>query len=168
MNIFASSPNPETAAITLDNKRVVKMVLETAQILSSAAHLNGYHNHRLYRPTHTGHPCVLWASRSRRNAAWLLMHFDALASTYTRRYQRVHRSTMIRGALVSAIKHLPDRPIEPFQNSARHASLGLDFSALPVHQAYRTYLCERWRTDKLAPDWGCDPVPSFFSERLAA
>lgn len=34
MNIFITDPAPTVSAIALDNRRLVKMVLETAQLLS--------------------------------------------------------------------------------------------------------------------------------------
>jgi hypothetical protein len=40
MNIFVTSDCPKLSAQALDNKRVVKMVLETAQLLSTAIFIN--------------------------------------------------------------------------------------------------------------------------------
>jgi len=59
MNIFVTSNCPKLSAQALDNKRVVKMVLETAQLLSTAIFINStitYDN--LYKPTHVKHPCT--------------------------------------------------------------------------------------------------------------
>lgn len=42
MNIFATSSNPRDCAQSLDDKRLVKMTLETTQILSTVMHLSGH------------------------------------------------------------------------------------------------------------------------------
>ena len=65
MNIFYVDENPELAARYHGDKHVVKMVLETAQLLSTAHHvLDGDENQfcqkasdrGLYRPSHANHP----------------------------------------------------------------------------------------------------------------
>jgi len=50
---------------------------------------------------------------------------------------------------------LRETPIlSPFANCARNKSLGIDFTTITnVHDAYKNYLCERWKNDKLTPVW---------------
>ena len=63
MNIFVTNDCPIISAQALDNKRVVKMVLETAQLLSTAIFINSnvaYDN--IYKATHIKHPCTIWAA----------------------------------------------------------------------------------------------------------
>lgn len=83
MNIFAVDRNPVVAARALCDKHVVKMVLESAQNMST---ING----GPYRPTHANHPCVVWA-RKRTNYEWLAKHALALCAEYTERYHKVHK-----------------------------------------------------------------------------
>ena len=68
MNIFVTSNCPKLSAQALDNKRVVKMVLENAQLLSTAIFINSdiIYN-RLYKPTHLKHLCTIWAAESLAN-----------------------------------------------------------------------------------------------------
>ena len=62
MNIFITSFDSKEAASHLDDLRLNKMILETAQLLSSAyRHLFG-DNELLYKDTHFNHPCAIWAS----------------------------------------------------------------------------------------------------------
>ena len=84
MNIFVVDIDPSKAAQSLCDKHVVKMVLETAQILST---ISG----GPYRPTHANHPCVLWAGATKRNYLWLVEHGWALCQEYTHRYGKVHK-----------------------------------------------------------------------------
>jgi len=85
MNIFVLDTNPITAAQMQCDKHVVKMVLETAQILST---ITG----GPYKPTHANHPCTLWAKASQCNFNWLVRHGLALCAEYSARYNKRHKS----------------------------------------------------------------------------
>jgi hypothetical protein len=68
MNLFVVHQDPIIAARSLNDRHVVKMTLETAQILCSAA--NNLGQWAPYLPTHLKHPCVLWAAACRANRNW--------------------------------------------------------------------------------------------------
>lgn len=90
MNIFVLDRNPKLAAQMQCDKHVVKMILETAQMLCTVAHANGFN--APYRATHKNHPCTLWASKSKQNWDWLIEHGIALCCEYTKRYGKIHKS----------------------------------------------------------------------------
>lgn len=93
MNIFATNECPEIAAQDLCDKHVVKMVLETAQLLSTVARmLLDDIGDDIYKSTHTKHPCTLWAASNMSNMNWLIEHGIALSNEYTYRYKKVHKS----------------------------------------------------------------------------
>ena len=89
MNIFYFTYDYKLNAKLLDDKRVVKMVLETTQLLSNALFLNG--EIHPYSPTHLKHPCTIWASKSTSNWKWLKKYGLALAKEYTKRYKKIHK-----------------------------------------------------------------------------
>lgn len=93
MNIFYFTNNVVLNAKLLDDKRLVKMVLETTQLLSNALFLNGEKSP--YLPTHLKHPCTLWASETAGNWKWLKKYGLALAKEYTRRYKKIHKCESI-------------------------------------------------------------------------
>jgi hypothetical protein len=82
MNIFAVSDCPIECAKALDNKRLVKMVLETAQLLCGAVVVCG--GQAPYKLTHRNHPAAVWTRKSQGNYVWLIEHFKALGAEYTR------------------------------------------------------------------------------------
>lgn len=88
MNIFLLDEDPIVAAQMQCNKHVVKMILETAQILCSSFNAGN----APYRRTHYNHPCCIWARSSRENYEWLIKHGKALAEEYTKRYNKRHKS----------------------------------------------------------------------------
>ena len=58
MNIFVLHQNPQTAAEMMCDKHVVKMILETAQMMCTV--VASYDHDTPYRPTHSKHPCTIW------------------------------------------------------------------------------------------------------------
>tara|TARA_R100000231_G_scaffold73266_1_gene57431 strand:- start:426 stop:908 length:483 start_codon:yes stop_codon:yes gene_type:complete len=88
MNIFAVDTDPKIAAQQLCDKHVVKMILESAQMLC-AVFPNG---DAPYRRAFYNHPCTKWARESAENYEWLLDHAYAMCQEYTRRYGKVHKS----------------------------------------------------------------------------
>ena len=88
MNIFAVHEDPKTSAQQLCDKHVVKMILESAQMLCSA-YPNG---DAPYKRAFYNHPCTIWARESQENYEWLLNHAYAMCQEYTRRYGKVHKS----------------------------------------------------------------------------
>lgn len=156
MQIFYTSSCPEECARFLDDNRVIKMVTETAQILSTALHVHQSPlAQRVYRATHRNHPCVRWASASRGNYLWLLRHFKALAMEYELRRGKTHAAwskTWV--CLALGRLDVPEGPLTTHANVAKRTDKGIDYSHLdPVDHAYRVYLDIRWETDKREPTW---------------
>tara|TARA_B100000029_G_scaffold457708_1_gene486650 strand:- start:1312 stop:1857 length:546 start_codon:yes stop_codon:yes gene_type:complete len=96
MNIFYLDSDPYVAAKMHCDKHVVKMILESAQMLSTAHRvLDGdeYADERgLYKMAHKNHPCTIWARSSTDNYVWLNRLFGALCKEYTYRYGKHHAS----------------------------------------------------------------------------
>lgn len=90
MNIFVTDLDPVVAARNLCDKHVVKMIVETTQILSTVSHRHGG-TFVPYKPTHGRHPCTLWAGDSFANWMWLADHGIALVTEYHMRYKKVHK-----------------------------------------------------------------------------
>ena len=112
MNIFYVSPDPVQAAQWMVDKHVVKMILESAQLLSTAHRvldgrevvgksktgrnakrwiLDDARDTVLYQATHINHPSAVWARKSIENYNWLAEHLFALGEEYTYRYGKTHK-----------------------------------------------------------------------------
>jgi len=111
MNIFYIDKDPVQAAQWMVDKHVVKMILESAQLLSTAHRLHdgreiegksktGRKARRwvlddardavVYQATHINHPSAVWCRESVENYNWLVDHFFALMAEYTYRYNKEH------------------------------------------------------------------------------
>lgn len=86
MNIFVLDKSPEEAAKMHYDKHVVKMILETSQILQTVLSLKGAKT--VYKQTHISHPCVKWAGKSISNFRWLERLLIALNKEYMFRYNK--------------------------------------------------------------------------------
>lgn len=87
MNIFYVDSDPIIAATQLVDKHIVKMPLETAQLLCSAFPVN----EAPYRRTHYNHPSAVWTRQTKANYEWLIAHGIALCKEYETRYERIHK-----------------------------------------------------------------------------
>lgn len=91
MNIFFLDWCPKKAAQHQHNRHCVKMLLETAQLLSTTRRvLIGQTD--VCKSTHVNHPSAIWARESLGNYRWLFQHYFELAKEYTYRYGRFHQS----------------------------------------------------------------------------
>ena len=111
MNIFVTDRCPIQSARNLPDKHIVKMPLETCQMLSIIYSDWYYGVGKLYKSDGTpyrtahgafrNHPCTQWAAANQYNLAWLIAHGIALCHEYTARYHKRHTChDVIRQALV--------------------------------------------------------------------
>ena len=94
MNIFYLDKNPQTAAAMHCDKHCVKMVLEYAQLLSTAHRVLDGDNAPLdlYKIAHKNHPSTIWVRSSKQHYDWLFRLFRKLTIEYGIRYGRIHNS----------------------------------------------------------------------------
>ena len=100
MNIFVTDPCPIQSARNLPDKHIVKMPLETCQMLAIIYSDWYYGVGKLYKKDGTpyatkrgafrNHPCTQWAAENQYNLAWLIRHGYALCHEYQARYDKVH------------------------------------------------------------------------------
>ena len=95
MNIFVLDESPIISAQMQCDKHIVKMPLETAQMLCSVFHRHGQGHLVPYREVHKNHPCTLWAGDSADNFCWLVQHGMELCFEYTRRYNKIHKCQQV-------------------------------------------------------------------------
>jgi hypothetical protein len=133
MNIFFIHENPVISAMSMTDKHVVKMIIESAQLMSTAhrlldgkrniihvvrkSHIKSLNCHYelpedlenvMYKLTHQNHPSAIWTRSSAHNYMWLYQHFIALCNEYTRRYNRTHLTyTKLHRALRYPPKNIP-------------------------------------------------------------
>lgn len=92
MNIFYINKSPEISAQMMTDKHIVKMILETAQMLSTAHNELDFDNADLYKSAFKNHPSTAWVRQSVGNYAWLYEHFVELNNQYTQRYGKTHKT----------------------------------------------------------------------------
>lgn len=181
MNIFYLSANPIEAAKYHLDKHVVKMILESAQLLCTAHRiLDGTPQKQqkltrsgksrlvtryvlsdcntdqiLYSATHINHPCAAWCRESINNYMWLYELFVALCDEYTFRYGKKHKTDLLMRDV------LRNAPV-----SISHTPFTTPAQAMPEQYrhadpvvAYRQYYIGAKAT---FAKWTSRPVPSWF------
>ncbi len=93
MNIFFLDKDPKKCAEYHCDKHVVKMILETAQLLCSAHWMTG--SEAQYKLSHKNHPCSVWVRESLSNYLYLCEIGLELCKEYTHRYGKKHKSQEI-------------------------------------------------------------------------
>ena len=156
MNIFAVYRSPKTSARCLPDKLVVKMPVETAQMLSTAIRVHcgdGYCDSRdIYKVAFKNHPCTIWARSSRANYDWLVKHFKYLCREYRSRYGKVHGCAYLLKPFQEASQYMPSGNLTEFAQAMP------DIYKTDNHvQAYRDYMVNekhyaQWRYSG-KPQW---------------
>jgi hypothetical protein len=151
MNIFYLDDSPYVSATAMTDKHVVKMIVESAQLLSTAHHiLDGASAiPNIYRKTHSNHPSAIWVRESVHNYQWLVNHLQALLTEYAVRYNKqptdhaTHKVYMNLRALPKNIPNTNATPIKCAITNTAHIIQGN-----PI-QSYRNYyLSEKLKTEK--------------------
>ena len=154
MNIFILDENIKKCARYHCDRHVVKMVLESAQMLSAALRLHGWDNG--YQITHPNHPCTLWTRASLSNWKWLRKLAKELNSEYKYRFNKTenHRSWDL-------IQTLPLPPIKDIGLTRFAQAMPKQYKTINPVLAYRNYyLGEKFRifqwTKRNTPFWIAD------------
>ena len=94
MNIFLLHFNPKIAAEYHCDKHVVKMILETAQLLYTCHWVlnSDCLPENAYKKCHMNHPCGIWVRESLSNYKWLCELGKYLCEEYTFRYGKIHKT----------------------------------------------------------------------------
>ena len=161
MNIFTCDEDPILAARFLDDKRVVKMCLESAQIYCTNADNFGLETP--YKPTHQNHPATLWVREDIRQFHWFITHMNALFDEYTYRYNKVHLSSV----KIQSVDYPALRSMIPYPKlSASEHVTNWPSSVGGSIRACRNRLIDKWDNDVVQPTWTRRLVPYWYEETL--
>ena len=162
MNIFVLDECPIQSAQMQCDKHIVKMPLETAQMLCSVWHRHGQGDKVPYREVHKNHPCTLWTGDSAENYEWLWQHGMELCFEYTRRYNKIHKCQQVIMDLDKV--HATMFPVDT--NGTPHPQCMPDeykSTELRIHsntvRAYRRYYVNdkkdiaKWEKSRAVPKW---------------
>ena len=175
MNIFILDRDPHKAAAEMCDKHVVKMIVESAQMLSTAHRvldgtvvkrpsvsgkrvldyyeLDDWREPVMYRAAHVKHPCNIWIRETTSNYYWLFNHFQALIAEYKLRYQKDHKCISMIDPLSTMPMKLNNGEITSYPQAMPDECKDDD-----VVQAYRNYYISykkdfaTWKSRE-APTW---------------
>jgi hypothetical protein len=184
MNIFVLDESPRISAEMMCDKHVVKMIIESAQMLSTSHRYvdgdefisyskNGRRikrwSHytdtpdskvRLHKSVMLNHPCTIWTRETAANYAWLAAHALALCDEYECRYNRTHAT---RGLIEWLVTNYPEKVYGLHRTAFAQAmpdEYKVTGDAVAAYRAY--YLGEKRRFAK----WKNGNVPNWYAEGL--
>ena len=110
MNIFHLHKNPEICASYHCDKHVVKMILETGQMLSTAYQRHCGIDEQLYKPTYPHHPMTIWVGDSLGNYMWSIDLLGHLLNQYRHRYHnKIHKTGRILNNIICLNEKIKDK-----------------------------------------------------------
>lgn len=168
MNIFVLDERPLVAAQYLDDVRVPKMIVESAQMLASALRRHGATDEEMpiaktsgrpYLGGYKNHPCTIWAGNTSSNFAWLALHGLGLCVEYTRRFGKVHACESAIKHMIRMVDKIPAGITEPF-------ALAMDdeYKQENAVEAYRNYYFSK-RESKGGVRYNRTTAPLWWKER---
>jgi hypothetical protein len=180
MNIFYLNESPSKCAQEHCDKHVVKMILEYAQLLSTAHRvLDGREyvdassgrkmkrwllpdptmDKTLYKATHINHPSAVWARQSNNNYNWLYCMFISLMKEYTYRYGKTHACDKLASFLCHTPRNIPVGYFTP-PPPAMPDKYKIPNDSIRSYHAY--YINDKSRFAK----WKNRTIPMWYSEGL--
>jgi len=160
MNIFAIEKNSsggidwEKSAQSQDNYRVVKMILESCQILSTVLNEQGVQ--APYKSFNPKHPSCLWAAESSVNFENLALHCLALIEEYTERFGKDHKCTGVLGKILDLYDptRFPTKEATPLK-----MAMPEEFREEDVVESYKKYYASKPRMR-----YPANKIPTWFTE----
>ncbi len=158
MNIFYFYDCPKKSAQAQPDKMLVKMPLETAQMLCTAhRELDGddYADKvGLYKRAYWNHPCTIWARETSENYWWLFKHFLALGDEYTYRYGKEHSSV----AKLKYVLQTYPKAIKEDERTTVAQAMPEEYKDEDPIVAYRNYCINekhyaKWERGRCKPTW---------------
>lgn len=161
MNLFVFDSCPSKSALWLDDVRKNKMLLESAQMLSTAVRFNDpFTSLPVYKSAYVSHPCTRWVRSSRANFKWTLDWMISLGE----QKRGSHKSLSLVPYFKQYLENGSFRSdtLTPFANCARNLERGVDFSYIDdVPKAYRLYMVERWKETNVTLSWRWGEEPEW-------
>lgn len=181
MNIFYLHSDPKTCAEMHNDKHCVKMIIEYAQLMSTAHRLldgvpyidktaNGRSIKRwrmediemergLMKASHINHPSNVWLRQSKENYKWLCVMWVWLLKEYTHRYGKNHACESRLEFLVEAPKNIPKVHFTP-PTPAMPDDVKVPGDSIA---SYRNY----YKKNKVhLASWKKRPVPDWYAENV--
>ena len=156
MNIFFLHRDPQWAANALCDKHVPKMLLESAQMLSTAVQKYTDRIEELYKPAYPNHPMTKWVGFSSSNFIWALENAVFISQEYIKRFGKVHKSSRIINNIYDH-QYIDDIPKGDFKEPPQ--CMPDEYKDKDYVVAYRKYYMgakayfAKWERGVSAPEW---------------
>lgn len=170
MNIFVLSEDPVIAASYHCDQHLHKMILESAQMLSTAMwHWYPECRQYLYKPAYENHPCTLWVKQSISNAAWLAHLMQELQEIRYSLGCEEHSAMKIKSHFWTwSAENLPKQPTPFVFAGPPTIAISQKLSITEKYQKYYRQKHASWLLDKgRGMTYKNRPVPPFMADLIS-
>lgn len=187
MNIFYIEESPDHAARSMVDKHIVKQIVESAQMLSTAHRLldaketlvnvNGKQKHiwlydneqvipgtsiienpNCYLVAHAKHPSTIWTMATADNYRWHVELFRSMINEYHARYNNQHKTEQLLPFLQNIPHNLSSGNFTP-----PTPAMPDEYKTSSVLESYRQYYAgEKWKFAK----WKHNQIPEWFFDYM--
>jgi len=171
MQIFFLDRNPYICARYYGDKHVSKILIEVAQLMSTAHHvLSGEFDENnkpfsklasangMYKPTHINHPCNIWVRENTANYDWAWELSNALSLEFIIRRKKPHKTNN----LITNLRKYPKNINKAKKYSDPPLAMPDEFKCEDPVKSYRAYyqlkfdqgiVTYNWSPDRGIPEW---------------
>lgn len=167
MQIFLTDKSYEKCAIHLDDKRLNKIIIESAQIASTSLWINDcslaetlYSEGKIYLPSHEHHPLCKWCADHGDNFVCVVSYSYVFCEEYEYRFGKPHATKKKLHYLMTC--GYPEN-ITVFQPKIQMPNCTTNNKHIDdIYLAYQKELCYKWDNDKVIPKWTRREKPIWY------
>lgn len=169
MNIFVLDPDPAISASYHCDQHLHKMILESAQMVSTAMALRDFRIPGLYKPAYPKHPCTRWIAQSNHNIAWvckLALELDSIRQSISNCgiHSSAHVIKLIDDYLTEEFGYYDPRFVDPFIFAGPSLIRMKNLSVPEQYQSYYRAKHLKWIKEKgVGMTWKGREIPAFMN-----
>ena len=170
MNLFTTSDNTKACVQALDDVLLGKTIIESAQMLSTAIHLNDKIVEKpegIYKKYNANEEHNKWVRENQTNYKWTVHYLLDGLTEFHYRFGKPHDTWNVAKIVVQYENDFEQGEMTPFTRKFSKDTENFDelMSMTNTCQAYQQYLCTKWRTKTTqgkSPIWTKRGAPEFY------
>ena len=170
MNLFTTSDNTKACVQALDDVLLGKSIVETAQMLSTAIHLNDKIKNKpegIYKKYNANEEHNKWVRENKTNYKWTIHYLIDALTEYSYRFDKTHDTWNVAKILVQYEQYFEDGEMTPFTRKFSKDIENYDelMETKNTCYAYQKYLSTKWRMKEeqgKTPNWTKRGSPEFY------
>lgn len=171
MNLFTICDNTRAIAQSLDDRLLIRTIVESAQMLSTAIHCNDKIIDKpegIYKKYNANEEHNVWVRESRQNYKWTFFYLVDCLTEFQYRFGKIHETYNIASKFAMYEDKFPNKGFTEFPRKFNKEYTNYQhLMDIPnVFNAYQEYLKTKWTIESRrgnVPSWTKREKPEFYS-----